>query len=153
MKLRKTKIDNNVRFVSEEPCVTTTDITSKENKTKPNFTRETKTKNIRKNCRVKALDSLYEPKKSRKLLISIENSTSNILEQTKTTTQKTLEFILKISYETYSVIFPSNSEDDWLRSVTNLEFLNSVSNIIEGNYKIFLFFSQVIREILKLLFK
>ena len=69
------------------------------------------------------------------LLLLIKNHTDNLIQQTKTKPQKTLEFKMIQSKQTFSFNPPINlvEEGKWLLGVTSLECTNSVFNITHEN--------------------
>ena len=69
------------------------------------------------------------------VLLLIRRHTNNLIEQTRTRQQETLEFEKNKQVETFSLNPPINSveEGNWLLAVTSLEVTNSVFNITDKN--------------------
>ena len=69
------------------------------------------------------------------LLLLIKKHTDNLIEQTKTKPQETLEFKMNKQMQTFSFNPPINfaEEDKWLLAVSSFECTNSVFNITDDN--------------------
>ena len=67
------------------------------------------------------------------LLFFIKEKTDNLVEQTETSSQKTLEFKINLSRQTFSVeLPPSLQKSYWLLAVTVLGFYNWNFYITKG---------------------
>ena len=68
------------------------------------------------------------------MLLLIKKHTDNLIEQTKTKPQETLEFKMNKQRQTFSFNSPINLlEDKWLLGVSSFECTNSVFNITDDN--------------------
>ena len=79
----------------------------------------------------------YDKKES--LLLSIAKSNQEIVENTHSKPQETLEFKMKKQKESFSFDVPLELPEQWMMGVTSLEVYNTVNNITEKNNKIKLF--------------
>ena len=69
------------------------------------------------------------------LLLSITKNCETLIEQTHRKAEKTLEFKMNKSKETFHFKPPIQVKGDWMIGLTNLEVYNSVFNITEENNK------------------
>ena len=76
----------------------------------------------------------YDKKES--LLLSIAKSNLDIVENTLSKPQETLEFKMKKQKETFSFDIPLDLPEQWMMGVTSLELYNTVYNITEKNNKL-----------------
>ena len=76
----------------------------------------------------------YDKKES--LLLSIAKSNLDIVENTSSKPQETLEFKLKKQKESFSFDIPLELPEKWMMGVTSLEVYNTVYNITEKNTKL-----------------
>ena len=74
--------------------------------------------------------------KKESLLLSIANSNQEIVENTHSKPQETLEFEMTKQKETFSFDIPLDLPEQWMMGVTSLEVYNTVYNISEKNNKI-----------------
>ena len=79
----------------------------------------------------------YDKKES--LLLSIAKSNQEIVENTHSKPQETLEFKMNKQKESFSFHIPLDLPEQWMMGVTSLEVYNTVYNITEKNNKIKLF--------------
>ena len=79
----------------------------------------------------------YDKKES--LLLSIAKSNQEIVENTHSKPQETLEFKMNKQKESFSFDIPLDLPEQWMMGVTSLEVYNTVYNITEKNNKIKLF--------------
>ena len=79
----------------------------------------------------------YDKKES--LLLSIAKSNLDIVENTLSKPQETLEFKMNKQKESFSFDIPLELPEQWMMGVTSLEVYNTVYNITEKNNKIELF--------------
>ena len=79
----------------------------------------------------------YDKKES--LLLSIAKSNQEIVENTHSKPQETLEFKMNIQKETFSFDIPLDLPEQWMMGVTSLEVYNTIYNITEENNKINIF--------------
>ena len=79
----------------------------------------------------------YDKKES--LLLSIAKSNLDIVENTLSKPQETLEFKMNKQKESFSFDVPLDLPEQWMMGVTSLEVYNTVYNITEKNNKIKLF--------------
>ena len=79
----------------------------------------------------------YDKKES--LLLSIAKSNLDIVENTLSKPQETLEFKMNKQKESFSFDIPLDLPEQWMMGVTSLEVYNTVYNITEKNNKIKLF--------------
>ena len=79
----------------------------------------------------------YDKKES--LLLSIAKSNQEIVENTHSKPQKTLEFKMNKQKESFSFDISLELPEQWMMGVTSLEVYNTVYNITEKNIKIKLF--------------
>ena len=73
----------------------------------------------------------YDKKES--LLLSIAKSNQEIVENTHSKPQETLEFKMNKQKESFSFDIPLDLPEQWMMGVTNLEVYNTVYNITEKN--------------------
>ena len=73
----------------------------------------------------------YDKKES--LLLSIAKSNQEIVENTHSKPQETLEFKMTKQKESFLFDIPLQLNDKWMMGVTNLEVYNTVYNITEKN--------------------
>ena len=71
----------------------------------------------------------YDKKES--LLLSIAKSNQEIVENTHSKPQETLEFKKTKQKETFSIDVPLHLNEKWMMGVTSLEVYNTVYNVIE----------------------
>ena len=76
----------------------------------------------------------YDKKES--LLLSIAKSNQEIVENTHSEPQETLEFKMTKQNESFSSDVPLNLEEKWMMGVTSLEVYNTLYNITEKNNKL-----------------
>ena len=76
----------------------------------------------------------YDKKES--LLLSIAKSNQEIVENTHSKPQETLEFKMNKQKESFSFDVPLELPEQWMMGVTSLEVYNTVYNITEKNNKI-----------------
>ena len=76
----------------------------------------------------------YDGKES--LLLSIAKSNQEIVENTHSKPQETLEFNMTKQKESFSFDVPLNVEEKWMMGVTSLKVYNTVNNITEKNNKL-----------------
>ena len=76
----------------------------------------------------------YEKKES--LLLNIANSSQEIVENTHSKPQESLEFKMNKQKESFSFDIPLELPEKWMMGVTSLEVYNTVYNISEKNNKI-----------------
>ena len=75
----------------------------------------------------------YDKKES--LLLSIAKSNQEIVENTHSKPQATLEFELTKQKESFSFDVPLDLPEQWMMGVTSLQVYNTVYNITEKNNK------------------
>ena len=75
----------------------------------------------------------YDKKES--LLLSIAKSNLDIVENTLSKPQETLEFKMNKQKESFSFNVPLELPEKWMMGVTSLEVYNTVYNITEKNNK------------------
>ena len=75
----------------------------------------------------------YDKKES--LLLNIAKSNQEIVENTNSIPQETLEFLLTKQSKFFSFDFPLHLNENWMMGVTSLEVYNTVYNIIDSNNK------------------
>ena len=75
----------------------------------------------------------YDKKES--LLLSIAKSNLDIVENTLSKPQETLEFKMNKQKESFSIDIPLELPEQWMMGVTSLEVYNTVYNITEKNNK------------------
>ena len=76
----------------------------------------------------------YDKKES--LLLSIAKSNLDIVENTLSKPQETLEFKMNKQKESFSFDIPLELPEKWMMGVTSLEVYNTVYNITERNNKL-----------------
>ena len=76
----------------------------------------------------------YDKKES--LLLSIAKSNLDIVENTLSKPQETLEFKMNKQKESFSFDIPLDLPEQWMMGVTSLEVYNTVYNITENNNKL-----------------
>ena len=76
----------------------------------------------------------YDKKES--LLLSIAKSNLDIVENTLSKPQETLEFKMNKRKESFSFDIPLELPEQWMMGVTSLEVYNTVYNITEKNNKL-----------------
>ena len=76
----------------------------------------------------------YDKKES--LLLSIAKSNQEIVENTHSKPQETLEFKMTKQKESFSFDVPLTLNEKWMMGVTSLEVYNTVYNITEKNNKL-----------------
>ena len=76
----------------------------------------------------------YDKKES--LLLSIAKSNLDIVENTLSKPQETLEFKMNKQKESFSFDVPLELPEQWMMGVTSLEVYNTVYNITEKNNKL-----------------
>ena len=76
----------------------------------------------------------YDKKES--LLLSIAKSNQEIVENTHSKPQETLEFKMKKQKESFSFDIPLILNEKWMMGVTSLEVYNTVYNITNSNNKL-----------------
>ena len=76
----------------------------------------------------------YDKKES--LLLSIAKSNLDIVENTLSKPQETLEFKMNKQKESFSFDIPLELPEQWMMGVTSLEVYNTVYNITEKNNKL-----------------
>ena len=76
----------------------------------------------------------YDIKES--LLLSIAKSNQEIVENTHSKPQETLEFKMNKQKESFSFDIPLELPEQWMMGVTSLEVYNTVYNITEKNNKL-----------------
>ena len=80
--------------------------------------------------------NMIRPKnKTEDLLLSITKNCETLIEQTHRKPEKTLDFKLNKSKETFNFPQPIQIQGDWMIGLTNLEVYNSIFNITEENNK------------------
>ena len=77
---------------------------------------------------------IYDKKES--LLLSIAKSNREIVENTHSKPQETLEFEMTKQKESFSFDVPLQLNEKWMMGVTSLEVYNTVNNITEKNNKL-----------------
>ena len=82
----------------------------------------------------------YDKKES--LLLSIAKSNLDIVENTLSKPQETLEFKMNKQKESFSFDIPLELPEQWMMGVTSLEVYNTVYNITEKNNKLKLFTTE-----------
>ena len=82
----------------------------------------------------------YDKKES--LLLSIAKSNLDIVENTLSKPQETLEFKMNRQKESFSFDIPLDLPEQWMMGVTSLEVYNTVYNITEKNNKLKLFTTE-----------
>ena len=82
----------------------------------------------------------YDKKES--LLLSIAKSNLDIVENTLSKPQETLEFKMNKQKESFSFDIPLDLPEQWMMGVTSLEVYNTIYNITEKNNKIKLFTTE-----------
>ena len=82
----------------------------------------------------------YDKKES--LLLSIAKSNLDIVENTLSKPQETLEFKRNKQKESFSFDIPLDLPEQWMMGVTSLEVYNTVYNITEKNNKIKLLYTE-----------
>ena len=70
------------------------------------------------------------------LLLSIAKSNQEIVENTHSNSQETLEFKITKRKESFSFDVPLQLKEKWMMGVTNLEVYNTVYDITEKNNKL-----------------
>ena len=75
----------------------------------------------------------YDKKES--LLLSFAKSNLDIVENTLSKPQETLEFKMNKQKESFSIDIPPDLPELWMMRVTSLEVYNTVYNITEKNNK------------------
>ena len=75
----------------------------------------------------------YDKKES--LLLNIAKSNLDIVENTLSKPQETLEFKMNKQKESFSFDIPLDLPEQWMMGVTSLEVYNTVYNITEKNNK------------------
>ena len=73
----------------------------------------------------------YDKKES--LLLSIAKSNLDIVENTLSKPQETLEFKMNKQKESFSFDIPLDLPEKWMMGVTSLEVYNTIYNITEKN--------------------
>ena len=87
----------------------------------------------------------YDKKES--LLLNIAKSNQEIVENTHSKPQETLEFKMTKQKESFSFDVPLELPEKWMMGVTSSEVYNTVYNIIEKNNKLeFLLTKQQLEE-------
>ena len=87
----------------------------------------------------------YDKKES--LLLNIAKSNQEIVENTHSKPQETLEFKMNKQKESFSFDIPLELPEKWMMGVTSLEVYNTVYNITEKNNKFkFLFTEKMLKE-------
>ena len=76
------------------------------------------------------------------LLLSIAKSNQEIVENTHSKPQETLEFKMNKQKESFSFDIPLELPEQWMMGVTSLEVYNTVYNITEKNNKLKLFTTE-----------
>ena len=76
----------------------------------------------------------YDKKESR--LLNIAKSNQEIVENTHSKPQETLEFKMNKQKESFSFDIPLDLPEQWMMRVTSLEVYNTVYNITEKNNKL-----------------
>ena len=76
----------------------------------------------------------YDKKES--LLLNIAKSNQEIVENTHSKPQETLEFKMTKQKESFSFDVPLQLNEKWMMGVTSLEVYNTVYNITEKNNKL-----------------
>ena len=76
----------------------------------------------------------YDKKES--LLLSIAKSNLDIVENTLSKPQETLEFKMNKQKESFSFDIPLDLPEQWMMEITSLEVYNTVYNITEKNNKL-----------------
>ena len=79
----------------------------------------------------------YDKKES--LLLSIAKSNLDIVENTLSKPQESLEFKMNKQKESFSFDIPLDLPEQWMMGVTSLEVYNTIYNITEKNNKLKLF--------------
>ena len=82
----------------------------------------------------------YDKKES--LLLSIAKSNQEIVENTLSKPQETLEFKMNKQKESFSFDIPLDLPEQWMMGVTSLEVYNTIYNITEKNNKLKLFTTE-----------
>ena len=82
----------------------------------------------------------YDKKES--LLLSIAKSNLDIVENTLSEPQETLEFKMNKQKESFSFDIPLDLPEQWMMGVTSLEVYNTVYNITEKNNKFKLLYTE-----------
>ena len=82
----------------------------------------------------------YDKKES--LLLSIAKSNLDIVENTLSKPQETLEFKMNKQKESFSFDIPLDLPEQWMMGVTSLEVYNTVYNITEKNNKFKLLYTE-----------
>ena len=82
----------------------------------------------------------YDKKES--LLLCIAKSNLDIVENTLSKPQKTLEFKMNKQKESFSLDIPLDLPEQWMMGVTSLEVYNTVYNITEKNNKLKFFTTE-----------
>ena len=82
----------------------------------------------------------YDKKES--LLLSIAKSNQEIVENTHSKPQETLEFKMNKQKESFSFDIPLELPEQWMMGVTSLEVYNTVYNITEKNNKLKFFTTE-----------
>ena len=82
----------------------------------------------------------YDKKES--LLLNIAKSNQEIVENTHSKPQETLEFKMNKQKESFSFDIPLELPEKWMMGVTSLEVYNTVYNITEKNKKFKLLFTE-----------
>ena len=80
--------------------------------------------------------------KKESLLLSIAKSNQEIVENTHSKPQETLEFKRNKQKESFSFDIPLDLPEKWMMGVTSLEVYNTVYNITEKNNKLKLFTTE-----------
>ena len=85
--------------------------------------------------------------KQESLLLSIAKSNLDIVENTLSKPQATLEFKMNKQKESFSFDIPQDLPEQWMMGVTSLEVYNTVYNITKKNNKLKLFTTeQILKE-------
>ena len=80
--------------------------------------------------------------KNESLLLSIAKSNLDIVENTLSKPQETLEFKMNKQKESFSFDIPLELPEKWMMGVTSLEVYNTVNNITEKNNKLKLIYTE-----------
>ena len=80
--------------------------------------------------------------KKENLLLSIAKSNQEIVENTHSKPQETLEFKMNKQKESFSFDIPMELPEQWMMGVTSLEVYSTVNNITEKNNKLKLFTTE-----------
>ena len=74
--------------------------------------------------------------KQESLLLSIAKSNQEIVENTHSKPQETLEFKMNKQKESFSIDIPLEMPEQWMMGVTSLEVYNTVYNILKRTIKL-----------------